>query len=69
MADNKLFYGDNLDVLRLYMKDQSADLAYLYRSTVVFSQSHFRLDRPSRRTLDMVPPGIIVLLLTDGSRE
>lgn len=29
MADNKLFYGDNLDVLRRYVKDESVDLIYL----------------------------------------
>src|ERR1035437_2083488 len=26
---NKLFYGDNLDVLRRYVKDESVDLVYL----------------------------------------
>ncbi len=26
---NKLYYGDNLDVLRLYVKDESVDLVYL----------------------------------------
>ena len=29
MADNKLFYGDNLDVLRRYLCDESVDLIYL----------------------------------------
>lgn len=29
MADNRLFYGDNLDVLRRYIKDESVDLVYL----------------------------------------
>ena len=29
MADNKLFYGDNLDVLRRYVKDETVDLIYL----------------------------------------
>src|SRR5262245_58958320 len=29
MAENKLFYGDNLDVLRRYIKDESVDLVYL----------------------------------------
>ncbi len=29
MADNKLFYGDNLDVLRRYVRDESVDLIYL----------------------------------------
>src|ERR1035441_7294058 len=28
-ADNKLFYGDNLDVLRRYVRDESVDLIYL----------------------------------------
>ncbi len=26
---NKLYYGDNLDVMRKYVKDESADLIYL----------------------------------------
>src|ERR1039458_6963700 len=26
---NKLYYGDNLDVLKLYVKDESVDLVYL----------------------------------------
>lgn len=26
---NKLFYGDNLDVLRRYIKDESIDLCYI----------------------------------------
>ena len=29
MADNKLFYGDNLDVLRRYVKGETVDLIYL----------------------------------------
>jgi site-specific DNA-methyltransferase (adenine-specific) len=29
MAENLLFYGDNLDVLRRYVKDESVDLVYL----------------------------------------
>jgi DNA modification methylase len=29
MAENKLYYGDNLDVLRRYVKDESVDLVYL----------------------------------------
>jgi len=29
MADNFLFYGDNLDVLRRYVKDETVDLVYL----------------------------------------
>ena len=29
MADNVLYYGDNLDVLRRYIKDESVDLVYL----------------------------------------
>src|SRR5437773_1703626 len=27
--DNKLFYGDNLDILQRYVKDESVDLVYL----------------------------------------
>ena len=29
MADNLLYYGDNLDVLRVHIKDESVDLIYL----------------------------------------
>lgn len=29
MRDNKLYYGDNLDVLRRHVKDESVDLVYL----------------------------------------
>ena len=29
MAENFLFYGDNLDVLRRHVKDETADLIYL----------------------------------------
>lgn len=29
MSDNKLFYGDNLDILRQYIPDESVDLIYL----------------------------------------
>ena len=30
MPDNLLYYGDNLDILRRYVKDESVDLVYLY---------------------------------------
>ena len=29
MPDNLLYYGDNLDILRRYIKDESVDLVYL----------------------------------------
>lgn len=29
MAENTLYYGDNLDILRRYIKDDSVDLIYL----------------------------------------
>jgi site-specific DNA-methyltransferase (adenine-specific) len=29
MADNRLYYGDNLDILRRYVKDETVDLVYL----------------------------------------
>ena len=29
MPDNKLYYGDNLDILRRYVADESVDLVYL----------------------------------------
>ncbi|HEY8666869.1 MAG TPA: hypothetical protein VIL86_09400 [Tepidisphaeraceae bacterium] len=29
MAENTLYYGDNLDILRRYVEDESVDLIYL----------------------------------------
>jgi 16S rRNA G966 N2-methylase RsmD len=29
MADNQLYYGDNLEILRRYVKDETIDLVYL----------------------------------------
>lgn len=29
MADNTLYFGDNLDIVRRYVKDESVDLVYL----------------------------------------
>lgn len=29
MAENYLYYGDNLDILRRYIRDESVDLVYL----------------------------------------
>jgi site-specific DNA-methyltransferase (adenine-specific) len=29
MADNHLYYGDNLDILRRYIQDETIDLIYL----------------------------------------
>jgi DNA modification methylase len=29
MAENRLYYGDNLDILRRYIKDETVDLVYL----------------------------------------
>ena len=29
MTENVLYYGDNLDILRRYIKDESIDLIYL----------------------------------------
>ena len=29
MPENKLYYGDNLEVLRRYAKDESVDLVYM----------------------------------------
>ena len=45
MADNKLFYGDNLDVLRRYVRDESVG-PHLSRSAI---QQPLGLQRPLRR--------------------
>ncbi len=29
MAENTLYYGDNLDILRRYVQDETVDLVYL----------------------------------------
>ena len=29
MTENVLYYGDNLDILRRYIKDETIDLVYL----------------------------------------
>lgn len=29
MVDNQLYYGDNLDILQRYLKDETVDLVYL----------------------------------------
>ena len=29
MAENQLYYGDNLDILQRYVKDETVDLVYL----------------------------------------
>jgi site-specific DNA-methyltransferase (adenine-specific) len=29
MAENVLYYGDNLEILRRYIEDESVDLVYL----------------------------------------
>jgi len=29
MPENKLYYGDNLDIMRRYIRDESVDLVYL----------------------------------------
>ena len=40
MTDNLLYYGDNLDILRRYIKDQTVDLIYLdppFNSNVTYN--------------------------------
>ena len=45
MPDNILYYGDNLDILRLHVKDESVDLIYadppLYTPTSAISPGTF----------------------------
>jgi hypothetical protein len=48
-ADNVLYYGDNLDVLRRHIADESADLAYLDPC----GRCH-----PSRQTAPCAPRGV-----------
>jgi hypothetical protein len=40
MADNLLYYGDNIDILRRYLKDETVDLVYLdatFKSNQVYT--------------------------------
>lgn len=40
MTDNQLFFGDNLEILRLHIKDESVDLVYLdppFKSNVTYN--------------------------------
>ncbi len=51
---NTLYYGDNLDILRRYVDDESVDLVYLdppfnrRRTTTCFSPSKTGADPPHR---------------------
>ena len=52
MADNKLYYGDNLDILRKYVPDGSIDLVYLdppFKSNADY-KSRLRPPVPTDRT-------------------
>jgi 16S rRNA G966 N2-methylase RsmD len=42
MADNPLYYGDNLDILPRYNKDESVDLVYLDPPFIAFHLKWFR---------------------------
>ena len=56
MAENVLYYGDNLEILRCYIEDESVDLVYLdppFKSdqdyNILFAErngSHFRSSQP-----------------------
>jgi hypothetical protein len=39
-----LYYGDNLDILRRYLKEETADLVYLHRSRFATTVVRFALD-------------------------
>jgi len=58
MPDNKLYYGDNLDVVRRYVRDESVDLVYLdppfnsrqdYNVLFAESQAQERLGYPTQK--------------------
>ena len=43
MDSNSLYYGDNLDILRRYVQDESVDLIYLdppFKSDQTYNRSH-----------------------------
>ena len=57
MEKNKLYYGDNLEVLRQHVKDESVDLIYLdppFNSlqgyNVLFAEKHPRVRVSPRRS-------------------
>ena len=50
---NKLFYGDNLDILRRYIKDETVDLIYLdppltQRPTMCCFATEWHIERESK---------------------
>lgn len=56
MADNRLYYGDNVDILRRYIDSESVDLIYLdppFNSNrnynVLFKDESGHDPRPARR--------------------
>ena len=44
MAENVLYYGDNLDILRRYIKDEIVDTAYkcLYKQLILYLEKRKR---------------------------
>jgi len=42
MAENVLYYGDNLEILRRYIEDESVDLVYLPHAISLFPPFHNR---------------------------
>ncbi|MEI7732290.1 MAG: hypothetical protein WCO56_22135 [Verrucomicrobiota bacterium] len=52
--ENTLFYGDNLDILRRYIKDESVDLVYLdppFNSAQTYNAFSQKKDGEHRRKL------------------
>ncbi len=62
MAENVLYYGDNLDILRRYIKDETVDLIYLdppFKSeqdyNVLFAEQNGSAGPPPRSRLLKIP--------------
>ena len=50
-TNNKLYFGDNLDILRQYVADESVDLIYLdppFNSKATYSGATYRATISSR---------------------
>ena len=56
MPDNVLYYGDNLDVLRRYVPDESVDLVYLDSISAPCRPSRMATDSSERDSRGVTLP-------------
>ncbi len=48
-SENLLYYGDNFDILRRYIQDESVDLVYL---DPLFNEEVSNLNKPTKKNLE-----------------